>query len=176
MLISRYISFVVKYKSSKRRSTEHPVASLLSTARCNFYARVYATEIHGLCWRAAAATVHATNRPTNAPAQKRCEKERERERERERETCACVSAQEGKNATGRKIENHGRNWERERGNECNREFAVSADSCVFRVPNARNKRCLSAATWVMIALCPPCLLACSPACLLPACLPTCFTS
>lgn len=46
----------------------------------------------------------------------------------------------------------------------------SVDSCVFRVPNAWNKRCLSAATWVMIVLCPPCLLACLPA-YLPACLP-----
>lgn len=99
-----------------RRSTKHPVAPLLSTARCNFYKRVYATEIHGLCWRAAAATVHATNRPTNAPAQKRARKregERKRKKERRRErkrdgvcVCACVQ-QEGKNATGRKMESRG---------------------------------------------------------------------
>jgi len=61
---------------------------IISVARCNFYARVYATEIHGLCWRAAAATVHATDRPTNAPAQKRARK-REGGRENERDdTCA----------------------------------------------------------------------------------------
>lgn len=89
----------IKKSDNLRNTLLHP-CRLWPGVR-NFYARVYATEIHGLCWRAAAATVHATNRPTNAPAQKRARKRdggkargREgRTKERKRDgvrACACA--------------------------------------------------------------------------------------
>lgn len=133
---------IKKSDNLNRNTLLHPYR--LWPAVRNFYARVYATEIHGLCWRAAAATVHATNRPANAPAPaKACAKKRRGRRESEGEgderekervgvrACACAQ-QEGKNAAGRKTESHGKR-DRERSGECVRESSWSRRARVCSV-------------------------------------------
>lgn len=77
------------------------------------------------------------------------EKEKRKREDVYMRMCVCVLARvpnkKGKTQLRRKTESHGSRL-RERRGKCVRKFVVSADSCVFRVPNARNKRCLSTAT------------------------------
>lgn len=75
-------------------------------------------------------------------------REKKRGRDTARETMCMhmlVSATRREKRDGRKTEKH-RARPRKRIRVCPRVRGLSACSCVFRVPNARNKRCLSAAT------------------------------